>query len=978
MLLHVIFYDICTRMMKLPAKIVVILVFAVSIFHAAASTGSIPVRNFTRQDYGGGTQNWCIVQDSLGRMLVGNREGLLIFDGCRWQKYTLPNFTTVRSVMYDNATGRIYAGGSEEFGYFEPDRVTGILSYHSLIDKFGASHPPFTEIWKIFKKDERVWFQADSHLFSYDGKRLDIITVDGRISHSALINGYIYVGFVDGRLKRVETGDLAELAGAQPLANNKIVSILPFGNSGGLLVGTSINGLYISRRHDDPFVPLTNDINDFLINNQMFCGASNGDVYIFGTVNDGAVIHDIKTGDTNYINRNSGMQNNTVLVASFDMSGNIWLGLDNGIDYANYNSPVTNLIGINDEAGAGYTSILRDGRLYLGTNQGLYSLPYPTAASPQPLSLKHELQGQIWSVTDGDDTFFVAADAGVYYRQGDRFVHVDNVPGAHKVILLKNRPGLALASTYTGFYLLERTGNTWQSLGRVRGYDDIGGDVVEAPGGDLWLAHWRKGVYRLVLNADEGRFTLCRLYTQREGLPDNHDNRVLVYDGRPVFTGRNGFYTLDDATDSIVADGRLNHMLGTGRSGMLFYLAPGLLTFLPDNGPEIIRVQHDGSALIDTLSFKHLSHRSIPGYVHFNYISPHEVVMSTQEGFVNLDIDRAVAHDRSLGPFISLVYANRDSLVYSAAPGVEPKLTLPCTLNSLRFDFALPDYNSTGVIEFSTYLENYDKDWSPYSTESSVDFTQLSEGTYTLHLRARDANTNALYETDFSVTILPPWFRTTLAKCIYLLLLTIVLFVTVLFIRRWNHNTRRRIEARQEQEMAELRRRSEQEALVKDYEIATLKSEQLEQDIKHKSGQLSSTTMNLIRKNEILNDIAGKISKIQSVTSTLPGAHEAHMMLARIQSSIAENISHDDDWNTFTRNFDVVYQNFNRRLDELHPNLSPADKRICCYIKMGLSSKDIAPLVNISYKSVEMARYRMRKKIGLDPEMSLTDYLARL
>lgn len=964
------------------SKIVLFFVLATSVLSATASSGSVPVRNFTRQTYGGGTQNWCIVQDSLGRILVGNREGLLIFDGCRWQIHRLPNYTTVRSVMYDDETGRTYVGGSEEFGYFEPDEVTGILSYRSLLDTFGDSHPPFSEIWNIFKVRGRVWFQSDSHLFCYDGAHIDIITTDGRIAHTSLIDGRIFTGYDDGRIKSVEAGDLVDIGDTALLAGKKITAILPYGNDGGLLVGTSFNGLYISERHGEPFVPLSSDISDFLIKNQMFCGASHDDVYIFGTVNNGAVIKNITTGHTHYVNRSRGMQNNTVLHASFDMAGNIWLGLDNGIDYVIYNSLITNFIGSNDDAGAGYTSILRDGRLYLGTNQGLYSTPYPVMASPEPIDLKHELQGQVWSVTDAGDTFFVAADAGVYYKQGSKFARIEGVPGAHKVIALHSHPDMALASTYTGFYLLGHNSGAWHSLGRVRGYDDIGGDFVEAPGGDIWLSHWRKGVYRLILDADGRRFALCRLYTQLDGLPDNRDNRVLVYDGRLVFTGRNGFYTLDDATDSIVADGRLNYMLGSKRAGMLYQLAPGIVSLLPDNGPEIAYIQQDGTALIDTLTFKQLALQIIPGYAHFNYISPNEVLLSTQEGFVNIDIDIDIEHQGThnhLGqPFVSLIYANRDSLVYSAAPGVPATLTLPYTLNSLRFYFALPDYDSTDAIEFSTYLENYDKDWTQYSTESSVDYTQLSEGTYTLHLRARDNYTGQVYQTDFSVTILPPWYRSTLAKCLYMLLLITVMVTTIIFIRRWNRDTRRRIEARQMQEMAELRRQSEQEALVKDYEIATLKSEQLEQDIKHKSSQLSSTTMNLIRKNEILNDISGKITKIQHLTSTLPGAQEAQKMLARIQSSITENISHDDDWNTFTRNFDIVYQNFNRRLDELHPNLSPADKRICCYIKMGLSSKDIAPLINISYKSVEMARYRLRKKIGLSPEMSLTDYLGRL
>lgn len=73
---------------------------------------------------------------------------------------------------------------------------------------------------------------------------------------------------------------------------------------------------------------------------------------------------------------------------------------------------------------------------------------------------------------------------------------------------------------------------------------------------------------------------------------------------------------------------------------------------------------------------------------------------------------------------------------------------------------------------------------------------------------------------------------------------------------------------------------------------------------------------------------------------------------------------------------DIVYGDYTRRLQDTYPQLTSSDIRLCCYIKMGLSSKEIAPLINISFKSVEMARYRLRKKLGLETSTSLSDYLS--
>lgn len=211
-----------------------------------------------------------------------------------------------------------------------------------------------------------------------------------------------------------------------------------------------------------------------------------------------------------------------------------------------------------------------------------------------------------------------------------------------------------------------------------------------------------------------------------------------------------------------------------------------------------------------------------------------------------------------------------------------------------------------------------------------------------------------------------------------MLLVLLAADAVLMLMRRWMRRSQRRIELRKEKEMQELRLEAEREALRKDYEIAALKSEQLEHDVRHKSSELSNTTMNLIRKNEILNEIAGKITKIQDQISADDASPVLRRQLQKIQISIRENISHDDDWKNFTRNFDIVYENYTKRLMELHPNLTAADQRLCCYIRMQLSSKEIAPLVNISYKSVEMARYRLRKKMQLSPDIALTDYLFNL
>ena len=176
--------------------------------------------------------------------------------------------------------------------------------------------------------------------------------------------------------------------------------------------------------------------------------------------------------------------------------------------------------------------------------------------------------------------------------------------------------------------------------------------------------------------------------------------------------------------------------------------------------------------------------------------------------------------------------------------------------------------------------------------------------------------------------------------------------------------------------MREYKRLTEEESLRRENEISRLKSTQLEHDVRHKSQELSNATMNVMRKNEILIDISNQINKLQESGDTISKTSAKQLM--KIQNLIKENISHDDDWHKFAQNFDVVYENYLKRLAERFPQLNINDQRLCAYLKMGLSSKEIAPLLNMSYRSVEMARYRLRKKMELSREVNLVDFLQRL
>ena len=153
-----------------------------------------------------------------------------------------------------------------------------------------------------------------------------------------------------------------------------------------------------------------------------------------------------------------------------------------------------------------------------------------------------------------------------------------------------------------------------------------------------------------------------------------------------------------------------------------------------------------------------------------------------------------------------------------------------------------------------------------------------------------------------------------------------------------------------------------------DQEIMKLKNEQLKQDVESKSRELASSTMNLIKKNEFLTQIKNQLKKEEDPSRAIKS----------VVSTIDRNISEEDNWNFFKEAFNNADKNFLKKVKKLHSSLTPNDLRLCAYLRLNLSSKEIAPLLNISVRSVEIKRYRLRKKMGLPHEKGLVEYILEI
>jgi len=153
-----------------------------------------------------------------------------------------------------------------------------------------------------------------------------------------------------------------------------------------------------------------------------------------------------------------------------------------------------------------------------------------------------------------------------------------------------------------------------------------------------------------------------------------------------------------------------------------------------------------------------------------------------------------------------------------------------------------------------------------------------------------------------------------------------------------------------------------------------LQNEKLEGEIEHKNAELASATMNLVQKKEFILKLKSELLQLQKTAKV----GDDNPDLKKLLKVLSEEEKLNEEWEHFSQHFNSVYGDFLTILKNKFPSLKPHELRLCAYLRMNLSSKEIAPLMSISILGVEISRYRLRKKLALSTEVNLTQYLLDL
>jgi len=734
-----------------------------------------------------------------------------------------------------------------------------------------------------------------------------------------------------------------------------------------LLVATLDKGLFLYDT--DNFIPWETESNTFIKKNSSLGGVEIKDKFIvLNSVLDGIIICD-KTGKIiQHINRKKGLQNNTVLTSFIDNKNNLWLGLDNGITFINENSPFT-YFGLSYDISTVYSSVIYKDNLYVATNQGVFYHSWSTNFKEDTFALVEGTTGQAWNIQVLDDQLFCAHNRGAILISEGKSIKILDNRGYWGFKPIPNHPDMLIGSNYNGAAIFKKTHQGWQFMNQIEGFDKSI-NPFEIDEKYLWF---KKDdlVYQMLISEDFKRFNSIKTYKNLSA-SDKGIGSIQHLNNNTYFQTNNHFYKYSKDQDLFYEDKNISnlfknipniHSLSEDRYGNIWY-------FFNESIGTLMRTKNGGFKNV-IAPFSNLTGNLVFNYESVNTINYNNIFIGLTDGLAHYDSNLLYNSVTRSTAFIRTFSFPNDTLIIGNGNNKIEKTEIPYGSNHVKFTFSSPTYENVENILFSYQLDGFDEKWSNWSTTSTKEYTNLKEGNYTMKVRVKNSYGVQSKPAFVSFTINPPWYRHFIAYVFYLfIILAIVYFIrerTKIKIRKNKYYET--IEQRRLYLEKESKIRQEQYELEK--EIEKLKNDKLQIKILAKDKELVTNSLQAVKKNKILNGIIHKLKDINVESLD----ESTKFQFTKLIKSIVKEVNTDKSWKDLEKHIKNVHFEFLKRLKEKYPTISPRELDLSTYLLMNMSTKEIAEIMNISSGGVELARYRLRKKLGLNKKENLIGFL---
>ena len=910
-----------------------------------------PIQSFSPDQYNAANQNWDITQSDENDIFFANNDGLLKYNGSRWTTYLSPNGSIVRSIKA--VKNRVYAGLYEDFGYWEKD-ISGNHIYVSLVNENELTVDNDEEFWNILYYDDWLIFQSYKRLIMYNEVSREIKTFEPskNIFNSFIVEKRIYYTLSSG-LYTIENGNEKLISNDTRLKNRNqyphILNIFKKDNSI-LIVTDKLE--FLELLSNGNLIDLYS-----LSTNPLFSGISvfktirlKDGGFAIGTVGRGLMLIDKNGNLIKIIDKSQGIINNTILSLYEDSKNNLWLGLDNGISLINSESAFKIYNDSDGILGTVYASKFYKGILYVGTNQGLFY--------KKPLDTKFKLvpntSGQVWSLTIINDSLFCGHNNGSFVIERGFASKIENTTGSWTFRKVSESSELILEGGYSGINVLTKKDDKWVVRNKIKGFDISSRLFEVSKNGKIIVSHGYKGIYKLSLSSD--------FYNLKNVIIDSTvtigGNASLAKFGNEIYYNfSGGFYKYDELKDVFNRDIFLSNLSDKELiNGIIINDNNNKLWLFSENYMHYVyKDLMSNENKIKSIIFPEKLRKTV--FENISRIKNEEYIIGTNNGYILFDLEKYFLNSPSI-QLERVEVSNRNELPFPVT--INEGLQLDYRTNNINFYFNSSNFQKFETIEYQHLLEGYMEQWSSFNEDSNITFSNLRFGDYNFKVRSKIGNTISDDIKSFEFSIERPWYGSNFMIANYALLLGVLFFIfNNYYVNFYRKKEEKMIRINQSQ--LELKEIEKKQALM------SIENEKLSQDIDGKNRELAISTMSMIKKNQFLSKIKSDLKEAESSSK-----------ISSVIKVIDRHLNNQDDWKFFEEAFNNADKDFLKKVKNYHPSLTNNDLRLCAYLRLNLSSKDIAPLLNISLSSVEIKRYRLRKKMNLSRNEGLTEHLLSL
>ena len=913
-------------------KKILFIILLVSQFLQSNAQELLPfVENYSKADYKGDNQNWSVAQGNDAAMYFANNRFLVRYNGVIWEKYALPNKTIIRSLFIDG--DKIYTGSYTEFGFWE--RKEGEMLYTSLSTNKNlfSGDSNNEEIWKIFKNDGLIYFQSFNELFICDTKTIKKVRIPFQISYCFPIAGTIYVASVKDGLHTFSDGKFQIIENWSILEDKIIHGVERHG--GQLYIFTQKDGVFVEN--NGLLIPWKLSLNEQLKDETIITAKSiSSTILTIGTALQGVYFVDTSSGKIANINRKNALNNNSVLSISTDNESNVWLGLDNGISHIEINSPISIFTDNTGLLGSVY-ALQPDGNGYLiGTNHGVFGL------QNKILKTVPNSQGQVWDIQQIGNQFVIGHNDGTFVFKNGVYSKANDISGGWKFYesVLDNQ---YYQSTYSGII---RYSNPMELLkyDRIANINKPIKNIAQNKRREIWAADNYRSLFKISFSEDFRTNTVENI-SQKNKLKNDFGVKIFNLKNELFFYINLQWYQYNPLTDKLEKSALFNQHFA------------GISDIIPVDEEHFIIIKDNTFYLIQFKNQK-FNWKLIPQKYYEGKIINQDTKAIKKGASLLLNLDDGFLKIGLINPAIGQQDIDVEGFYHNKLITEKSKLkyneNIELHLITKKFGF-----NSPRLF----YKLNGGKEFLPVDRNKIV-INNASSGKQQVLIYYFDGyNYNELANYNFTVT--NPWYFS------FWMILVYLLFVGVIFYLYYRWNKIRYIEKlrRKEEEInyhnqiAQLEIETENKLKMQEYEKHIL-----EIQVQTKASEVAGKSLSIAKQSEM----------IESIENILSSENDSAQIKSKIKKAIKSNSINKNEWQNFEKNLMKSHEEFVHKLTHTYVNLTSKDIKLCIFLRMNLASKEIAPLMNISYRGVELHRYRLRKKLSISKEENLSNFMINL